>query len=106
MMVNRRHAEDTLAAQLERTDLQNHGQRFDGEYSADKEEQNILLDDRRDHAERSAQGKRADIAHENFGGMRVVPEKSQRSSDQRSAQDSKFTDARDVLNLEIRGPAI
>src|SRR5260370_6810702 len=106
MMVNRRHAEDTLAAQLERTDLQNHGQRFDDEYSADKEEQNLLLDDHRDHAERSAQGKRADIAHENFGGMRVVPEKSQRSSDQPSAQDRQLPDPRPLLNPDELPPPI
>jgi len=38
--------------------------------------------------------------------MRVVPEKSERSANQRTAQDRQLADARDVLNLEVGRPAI
>src|SRR6267154_5660411 len=44
MMMNGRHTENALAAQFERTDLQNHGERFDNENSAHKKEQDLLLD--------------------------------------------------------------
>src|SRR6267378_2668829 len=77
MVMDGRHPEDALAAQLERTHLQNHGKRFDDENSADKKEQDFLLDDDGDGAQSSAQRQGTDITHENFGGVRVVPEKSE-----------------------------
>src|SRR5260221_13345390 len=98
MMVDGRHAEDALAAHLERTDLQNDGQRLNDENSAYKEEQNLLLDDYRDDAKRSSERQRTHIAHKNFGGMRVVPKKSQQSANQPAAQNRQFTDPRDELN--------
>ena len=55
MMMNGRHAEDALAAQFERAHLQNHGKRFDDEDTADEKEQDFLLDDDRNGAQRSAQ---------------------------------------------------
>src|SRR5437660_3141794 len=76
MMMNGRHAEDALAAQFERAHLQNHGKRFDDEDTADEKEQDFLLDDDRGGAQGSAQRQRSNVAHEDFGGMRVVPEKS------------------------------
>src|SRR4029077_4228260 len=86
MVVNWRHPEDALAAQFERAHLQNHGKRFDDEDTADEKEQDFLLDDDRDGAQRSAQRQRANVAHEDFGGMRVVPEKSERCPDERAAE--------------------
>src|SRR6267154_5774538 len=68
VMVNRRHAEDALPAQLERADLQNHGERFDNKNSAYKKEQDLLLDDHGDGSQSSAQSQRTDIAHKYFGG--------------------------------------
>src|SRR5689334_24376815 len=38
--------------------------------------------------------------------MCVVPEKSKRSTDERAAKNRQFANARNVLNLEIRGPAV
>src|SRR5258708_26251670 len=69
MMVDGRHAEDALAAHLERTDLQNDGQRLNDENSAYKEEQNLLLDDYRDDTKRSSERQRTHIPHENFSAM-------------------------------------
>src|SRR6266852_5508823 len=85
MMVNGRHTKNTFPAQLE---------------------QNLLLDDHRNDAQRPSKGERTNIAHKKFGGMRVVPQKSQRRSDQRPAQYRQLSNSRDVLNLEIGGPAI
>src|SRR5882757_8698618 len=101
MMMNRRHAKNAFAAQFEGAHLQNHRQCFDHKYSADKKEQNFLLDDYRNDAQRSAQRKRADVTHENFGGMRVVPQKTERSANQRAAKNRQFADPRDVLNVEV-----
>src|SRR5712692_2488258 len=106
MMVDGRHAKNAFAAQLERTDLQNHRHRFDNENPAYKKEQNLLLDNHRNDAQRSSKRERTNVAHEHFSGVRVVPQKSQRRADQRPTQDRQLSDARDVLNLKIGSPAI
>src|SRR5260370_33388172 len=77
MVMNGRHAEDALAAQFERAHLQNHRNGFQYKNAANEEQQNLLLDNDRDHAERPAKRERAHISHENFRGMRVVPEKTE-----------------------------
>src|SRR6266446_4066105 len=81
MVMDRRHAKDALAPQLERPHLQNHGERFNHKNPADKKEQNLLLDNYGDGSERSPQRQRAHIAHENFRRVRVVPEETKRSAD-------------------------
>src|SRR5712692_7854095 len=106
MVMDGRHAEDALAAQFERTYLQNHGKSFNDEDTADEKEQDFLLDDDSDGAQCSSERQRANIAHEDFRGMRVVPEKPERSPHERPAEYGKFADARNVLNLEISGPAV
>ena len=101
MVMNGRHPEDALAAQLERTHLQNHGKRLDDENSADKKEQDFLLDDDGDCAQSSAQRQGTDITHENFRGVRVVPEKTERCADQRATENGEFTDARNRLIRQL-----
>src|SRR6266446_7443194 len=73
MVMNGRHAKNALAAQLERTHLQDHGERLDHENAANEKEKDFLLDDDGDHAQGPAQRERAHVAHENLRGMRVVP---------------------------------
>src|SRR5882724_3711143 len=106
MMMDRRHAKDSLAAQFEGADLQDDAERFDDEDATDEKQQNFLLDNDRDNSDRAAEGERTDIAHEHFGGMRVVPKKAERSADESAAKNGKFTDARDVLNFQIVRPAV
>src|SRR5204862_4537068 len=105
MMVDGRHAEDALAAQLERAHLQNHRQGFQHKNSPNEEQQNLLLDDDGDHAEGPAQRERAHIAHKDFRGMRVVPQKAERRAYERAAKHRKLAHFRDVLNVEVRRPA-
>src|SRR5262249_42086681 len=57
MMMNRSHAQNALAAQFERSDLQDYGQCFDHKNPADKEQQNLLLDDDSDRSECAAERK-------------------------------------------------
>src|SRR5207247_7902138 len=104
MVMNRRHAKNALAAQLERTHLQNDRERFHDKYSAHEKKQYLLLDDDGDGPERSAQRQRADVSHENLRRMRVVPEETQRRAYQRPTKHRELADSGDVLNIEIRGP--
>src|SRR5256885_5038765 len=106
MMMDRRHAKDSFTAQFEGADLQDDAERFDDEDATDEKQQNFLLDNDRDNSDRAAEGERTDVAHEHFGGMRVVPKKAERSADERAAKNGKFTDARDVLNFQIVRPAV
>src|SRR5437868_11029935 len=106
MMMDGRHAKDSLTAQFEGADLQDDAERFDDENATDEKQQNFLLDNDGDNADRAAEGERTDIAHEHFGGMRVVPKKAERSADERAATNGKVADARDVLNFRIVRPAV
>src|SRR5947207_14424873 len=106
MMMDRRHAKDSLAAQFKRADLKDDAERFVDENATDEKQQNFLLHNDGDNADRAAEGERTDIAHEHFGGMRVVPKKAERSADERAAKNGKFADARDVLNFQIVRPAV
>src|SRR5260370_13058171 len=57
MMMDRRHAEDALATQFERAHLQNYRQSLEYKNSAHEKEEDFLLDDDRDYAQRSAERK-------------------------------------------------
>ncbi len=55
-----------LPGHLERADLDDDGQRFEHEDAADERQQELLLDQDGDRAQRAAERERADVAHENF----------------------------------------
>src|SRR5260370_41267603 len=100
MMMQRRHAKNTLARQTERYHLQNHGERFQHKNAANKKQQNFLLDGHRHHANRSSECERPNIAHENFRGVRVVPEKSARRTHQGSTKNREFANLRKMLESQ------
>src|ERR1700687_1481933 len=106
MMMNGRHPKDALAAQFERAHLHDHGKCFDHENAADEKKQDLLLDDDRDSAQGAPQRERTDVTHEDFGWMGVVPEETERGSDECAAEHRQFADAWDVLNLQIGGPSV
>src|SRR6202049_1854781 len=97
MMVQRRHAEDALTRQAERGHLQNHRKRFQHEHAANKKQKDFLLDGHRHHPDGTAERERSDVAHEHFGGMRVVPEKSERGAHQGSAKNRQLPHVRKML---------
>src|SRR5580658_1258850 len=105
MMMDGGHSKNTLASELEGTDLQDHRERLDNKDSANEKQENLLFDDDRNRAQRSTERKRAYVSHENFRGVRVVPQETKRRAHQRSAKYRQFADPRDVLNLEVRSPA-
>jgi hypothetical protein len=53
----------------------------------------------------AADGQRADVAHEQVGRMRVVPEKGQRGAHQRAAKNGEFADLRQMLDIQIGAEA-
>src|ERR1700678_2982399 len=86
MMMDRRHLEDPLLAQLVTAHLQNYRQRFDHVDTTDENEQDFLLDQNRNDTQRSAQRQRSHVAHENLGRMRVVPKESERCAHHGAAE--------------------
>src|SRR5216684_7783051 len=105
MVMNGGHPKNALAAQFERAHLQNHRDGFQHKNAANEEQQNLLLDDDRNHAERPAQRERPHISHENLRRMRVVPQKAERRADERAAEHRQLADLRDILYVQVRRPA-
>ena len=103
MMMNGRHPEDPLPPVLVRTYLENHRQRLHHKDTADDDQEDLLLGDYRQGAEASAKGERANITHEDFGGVGVVPEKADAGTDQGAADHRQFPGAGHVRNLQVRG---
>src|ERR1044071_9254399 len=91
VMVDRGHLEHALTCELEGSNLDDDGQRFDDEHAADDGEQQLLLDQDSDGAERSAERERSNVSHEDVGGVRVVPKEPETGADQRSAEDGQLT---------------
>src|SRR5271165_4177577 len=100
-MMDGRHFENSFLAQLVGADLQDHRQRFDYEDSSDEGKEEFLLDHDGDGADGAAEGERAYIAHEDFGGMRVIPKKSDGGADHGSAENGKFADLRHALQFQV-----
>src|SRR5437868_5563510 len=92
VVVQRRHSEDALAGELEGSDLQHDRRRLDDEDAADDDEDEFLLDEQRDGPERAAERERADVAHEDVGGVRVVPEEAETGADERATEDRQLAD--------------
>src|ERR1700689_3481282 len=101
MMMQRRHAKNPLARELERANLNDDRKRFEHENATNKKKQNLLLDDYGHHADCAAERERPHVAHEHLGRMRVVPEKPQRSAAQRPAKNYQFARRWYFLNLQI-----
>src|SRR5665213_947327 len=76
MMMNRCHAEDALAGQLERGDLDDHRHSLQHKQAADDGQHHFLLGSNRDRAEHPAERQRAGVAHEDGGRRRIEPEET------------------------------
>src|SRR5688572_6550655 len=101
VMVERRHLEHSLARELERRDLDDHRGRLGDEHAADDYEQQLLLDEGGYRGEGAAQRQRADIAHENFGGIRVVPKEAEARPHQRAAEDRELRGRREAYEEQV-----
>ena len=81
-----------LPVSLNDADLDHDRRRLEHEDAADDDEDELLLDEERDRAERAAERERADVSHEDVGGIRVVPEEAEAGADQRAAEDRQLAD--------------
>ncbi len=103
MMVQRRHAKDPPAGQLERGHLQNHRHRFHHEHPAHHEQHQFLAYRHGNDAQRGTQGQRADITHEYLGRVGVEPEKTEAGTDHRATEHRNLPHARHMRNTQIIG---
>ena len=71
------------------------------EHAADDRQQQLLLDQDRDRAERAAERQRSDVAHEDLGGVRVVPEESEARADERAAEDRQLAGRREAHQQQV-----
>ena len=103
VMMERRHLEDAFFAELVAADLEDDGDRFKDEDAADEGEQQFLADDDSDSADGAAKGQRADVAHEDFSRVGVVPEKADGRANHGSAEDGEFANHGHALEFKVVG---
>src|ERR1700683_3521058 len=101
MVMQRRHAKNALAGELERSHLQNYRKRLQYKNSANRKQQNFLLNDHRNNSDRAANCQRTDIAHKKLRRMRVIPKESKRRAQQRAAKNRELAGIGNVLDIEI-----
>jgi len=104
MVMDRAHAEYPLTVRvLEIGNLNDNGKCFDDEQTPDYQPEEFGLGADCQASESSADGQRAGIPHENLGGVRVIPEKSEDSAEGRRANDRELLRSRDIENPEHCG---
>src|SRR5437879_2010979 len=90
MVMERRHRKNAFAGEFETQNLENNRDRFDYENAADNDEKQFLFAADCHHADQSADRERAGIAHENFGGVTIKPEKSETGADERGTDNAQL----------------
>src|SRR5271169_635437 len=103
MMMNRRHAEDPPARQLERGHLHHDGKRLHDEKSADDRQHDLVLDGDRRSAQQASEGEGTGVAHENLRRRRIEPEKPHPRADHRAAYDHEVAGVGNVIEQEVSG---
>ena len=73
------------------------------EDAADEEQQDFLFDQHRHHGHGAAEAERTDVAHEDLGRMRVVPEEAEAGAGHGAAEDGELGGARVARELQILG---
>ena len=102
-MMNGSHAEDPLARQLERPDLNDYRDRFQHKDTAHDEKHDLVPSHDRHNAQRGAQCQRANIAHKNHGRVGVEPQKPEAGSGNRTTEDHQLAGPGQIRNVEILG---
>src|SRR5690606_17066210 len=90
-----------LACELERSDLHDDRHGLEHEKPANDGKHQFMLCSNGDCAQRTAESERARVAHEHHGRRRVIPEETKPRTNQRTAEDCKFTCTGHEVNLEI-----
>src|SRR5258707_1620034 len=97
MVVQRRHAENAATSQLEASHLHDHRDGFEHEETADEGEDQLVLGDDADGAERAADRERTGIAHEDHRRRRVEPQEAEPGTDHGHAEDGERSGHRPVM---------
>src|SRR5688572_3421839 len=103
VMMERRHAEHPPAGHLEPADLDDDRQRLEHPDAADHHQQQLLLDKDGHGADGAAEPQGADVAHEDLGGIGVVPEEPEAGADQRAAEDRQLAGVGEVRQQQVAG---
>src|SRR5690349_25031987 len=101
--MQRSHFKDALSTHLERSNLNHHGKRFGYEHSANEDQQQFLFNNDGYRTDGTAESQRTNVAHEYFGGMCVVPEKTETGTHHGSAENRQLAGLPDVRDIEIVG---
>ena len=85
-MMDGGHQKHPLVEEAEAEHLDHHAQRLDHEQAADEEDQNLHPGCHGHPRQGGAQSQRPGVAHEDGGGMGVVPQEAQRRAGQNAAR--------------------
>ena len=85
MVMDRRHAKDAFAGELERNHLHDYRDSFEHEQPADDAKHDLVLGRDRDGAQHAAERKRTGVAHEYRCRRRIEPEEAQSRPDHGAA---------------------
>ena len=77
MVVDGGHEEDAFASEFEAEYLEDDRKGFDDEDETDEQEQYLTFAEDGEVGDDAAYGEAAGVAHEEFGGVAVVPEEAQ-----------------------------
>ncbi len=101
--MDRRHAEDAFAGELEARHLQHHRDGFHHEHAAHHQQHDFLAHDHRNATECGTHRQRADVTHEHLRRIRVEPQEPEPRASQCTAEDRQLARARDRGNAEVLG---
>ena len=103
MVVDRRHAEDALTAQLKGANLQDHRQGLHDENAAHNHQQEFLTQQHGDNAQRAAERQRTDVAHKDLRRIGVKPQEAQTRADNRRTDDHQLASMAQIGNVQVVG---
>lgn len=103
MVMDRRHQEDAPAGALEPEDLDDDRQGFHDEETADDDHDDLVLGGDCDGADQATQRERTRIAHEDGGGRRIKPQKTEAGTDDGADNNGEFTRAGHEIDLQVIG---
>src|ERR1044071_8998251 len=97
MMMERRHRKNAFSGQSKTQDLQDHGNRFENEDTADQREEQLLFATDGNNSDHPPDRECPGVTHENSRGMAIEPEKAEtRSHESR-------TDYGELSSVGIKG---
>lgn len=101
--MDRRHQEDAAAGAFKPEDLDDDRQRFHDEQTTNDDHDDLMLGGDGDGANQTAERQRTRIAHEDGGGRRIEPQKTEARADDGTDDDGEFTRTGHEIDLQVIG---